>query len=366
MLRKWSATDFMLKKSICVKAPKTYGEKAIVLTSKLKIIDRELEIQSNNDFICIPLIRQPQENELEKLKERVPDYKVSTYLFPERKKQVTTFVELLENKLPPYILASLPRAMDFVGDIVIIEIPPELNAHKYVIGEAVLKSHKSVRTVLAKAGAVSGTYRLREFSIIAGEPKTETIHKEYGCQYYVDLAEAYFSPRLSHEHNRVAFLVKEGETVVDLFAGVGPFSILIAKTHENVKVYAIDVNPQAVEFLKKNVRLNRVEGKVHSILGDAKQIVNQRLFGVADRVIMNLPEKAMEFVDATCEALKPTGGIVHFYSFVDASNTLENVKLRFIDAVENSGRKVEKIVFSRFVRATAPYEWQAVLDAKIH
>ena len=365
-VEKMECCDFMLKKSICVKVPKTYGEKAIVLTSKLKIIDRKLEIQRDEDFIYIPLISQPQENKLEKLKERVPDCEVLTHVFPERKKQVTTFVEVLENKLPPHLLASLPHAMDFVGDIAIIEILPELNTYKNVIGEAVLKSHKSVRTVLAKAGAVSGTYRLRKFSVIAGEPKTETIHKEYGCQYYVDLAKAYFSPRLSHEHNRVASLVKEDETVVDLFAGVGPFSILIAKTHENVKVYAIDVNPQAVEFLKKNVRLNRVEGQVHSILGDAKQIVKQRLSGVADRVIMNLPEKAIEFVDAACEAIKPTGGIVHFYSFVDASNTLENVKLHFIDAVEKSGRKVEKILFSRFVRATAPYEWQAVLDAKIH
>jgi len=366
MLRKWSASDFMLKRSVCVKVPKIYGEKAIVLANKLKIVNRELEIQRDKDFIYIPLIRKPQENELEKLKERVSGCEVSTYIFPERKKQLTTFAELLEDKLPPHLLASLPRAMDFVGDIAIIEIPPELNPYKNVIGEAVLKAHKNVRTVLAKAGAVSGTYRLREFSTIAGEPKTETVHKEYGCQYYVDLAKAYFSPRLSHEHNRVALLVKEDETVLDLFAGVGPFSILIAKTHENVKVYAIDVNPQAVEFLKKNVRLNRVEGKVHSFFGDAKKIVKQRISGVADRVIMNLPEKAMGFVDAACEAIKPTGGIVHFYSFVDASNTLENVKLGFIGTVEKSGRKVEKILFSRFVRATAPYEWQAVLDAKIH
>jgi len=140
MLRKWSVSDFMLKKSICVKVPKTYGEKAVVLTSKLEIVNRELEIQRNKDFIYIPLIRQPQENELEKLKERVPDCEVSTYVFPEEKKQITTFAELLENKLPPHLLASLPHAMDFVGDIAIIEIPPELNAHKNVIGEAVLKT----------------------------------------------------------------------------------------------------------------------------------------------------------------------------------------------------------------------------------
>lgn len=355
----------MPKKSICIKAPKTYGEKAIILANKLKIVDRELEIQRNKDSIYIPLIRRPSENELGAFKEQVPDCEFSTYFFPERKKRVTTFVELLEDKLPPHLLASLPRAIDFVGDIAVIEIPPELDAHKNIIGESVLKAHKNVRTVLAKAGAVSGTYRLRELSIIAGEPQTETIHKEYGCQYHVDLAKAYFSPRLSYEHSRVASLVEEDETVVDLFAGVGPFSILIAKTHENVKVYAIDMNPRAVELLEKNIRLNRIEGKVYPILGDAKHIVKQRLSGVADRVIMNLPEKAIEFVDAACEAIKPTGGIVHYYSFVKSSDSLENVTQRFINAVKESGRKVEKILFSRLVRATAPYEWQAVLDAKI-
>jgi len=101
-------------------------------------------------------------------------------------------------------------------------------------------------------------------------------------------------------------------------------------------------------------------------LGDAKQVVAERLAGVADRVIMNLPEKALEFVGGACKALKPDGGIVHFYSFVSASASLENVKLCFIEAVEKSEREVKKILFSRLVRATAPYEWQAVLDAKIH
>jgi len=356
----------MTKKSLCVKVPKVHGEKAIILTDKLKIVNKELEIQRNQSFIYVPLIRQLSENELEKLREQIPGSEVLTYMFPERKRRVKTFVELLEDKLPPYLLASLPRAVDLVGDIAIVELPPELDAHKNIIGKAVLESQKNVRTVLAKAGAVGGTFRLRGFSVIAGEPKTETIHKEYGCQYHVDLAKVYFSPRLSYEHSRVASLVEEGETVVDLFAGVGPFAILIAKTHEDVEVHAVDVNPHAIEFLKRNIRLNRVEGKVHPIFGDAKQVVEERLSGVADRVIMNLPEKALEFVDAACGAVKPMGGVVHFYSFVSASDSLENLKLRFIDAVEKCGRKVEKILFSRLVRATAPYEWQAVLDAKIH
>ena len=355
----------MPKKSPCLKIPKIQGEKAIIFSNKLSIIDKELEIQRNKDYIYIPLNRQPSKKEAEALKENFPEHEILVKNFRERKKKAKTLEEILEDKLPPHLLASLPKSMDIVGDIAIIEIPPELEKYKETIGEAVLEANKNVSTVLAKASAVSGTYRLRELILIAGEPKTETIHKEYGCQYHVDLAKAYFSPRLSYEHHRVASQVKEGETVIDMFAGVGPFAVLIAKTHKKVKVYAIDINPHAIELLKKNVRLNRVEGKVHPILGDAKKIVEEKLCDIADRVIMNLPEKALEYVGAACKALKPVGGVIHFYSFVDASQSLEKVKSSFIEEVNSSGRKVEKILFSRFVRATAPYEWQAVLDAKI-
>lgn len=351
------------KKSACLKVQKSLGEKAIILANKLQIVNRELEIKRNEASIYVPLNRQPSENELKTLKEQLPNCKISTENFSFRKKR-KALTELLEDKLPPHLLASLPKAIDFVGDIAIIEIPPELEAYRALVGEALLKAHENVKTVLAKAGAVSGTYRLREFSVIAGKPKTETIHREYGCQFYVDLAKAYFSPRLSYEHNRVVSMVKEGETVIDMFSGVGPFAILIAKTHKNVKVYAIDVNSNAIEFLQKNIRLNRVEGKVHPILGDAKQVAEEKLLGVADRVIMNLPEKAMEFADVACKAIKPSGGIIHFYTFISGFNSLENMKLKLIETVEKCGRKAE-VLFSRFVRATAPYEWQAVIDAKI-
>jgi tRNA (guanine37-N1)-methyltransferase len=355
----------MPKKSLCLKVPKTDGEKVIKTAYRLGLVNKELEVQRNDSYVYVPLARSPSKDEVQTLQGQAADIETATYTFSERKKYPTTFIELLEDKLPPYLFACLPRAMDFVGDIAIIEIPPELEAYKKAIGNAILQTHNNVRTVLAKAGAVKGEYRTREYIIIAGEPKTETIHKEYGCQYHVDLAKAYFSPRLSHEHKRVASMVKEGETVIDMFAGVGPFSILIAKTHEDVKVYAIDKNPDAIALLKRSVRLNRVDGKVHPIHGDAKHIIKQQLRGLADRVIMNLPEKAIEFVEAACEALKAEGGVVHFYSFVKEDEPLEKLKQQFIAKVEKSGRTA-KIFSTRFVRETAPYEWQAVLDAEIH
>jgi tRNA (guanine37-N1)-methyltransferase len=355
----------MSESSFCIKVKKIHGEKALISANKLGIINRKLEIHRNANHIYVPLIRQPDENELSKLKTQVPDFELATNVFTKKKQQRKTLVQALENQLPPHLLASLPRALDVIGDIAVIEIPPELKTHEHLIGEAILATHKNVRTVLAKVGAVTGTYRLRQLEIIAGEPKTATIHKEHGCQYHVDMAKAYFSPRLSHEHNRVASLVQKGETVVDLFAGVGPFSVLIAKKNPDVKVYAVDINPEAAEFLKRNVRLNRVENRVVPILGDARQVIEERLLGVADRVIMNLPEKAMKFIDAACRAVKPSGGIVHYYAFVRLPDSLENTQSSFSEAVEKTGRKVGAFLSAKTIRATAPYEWQVVLDAKI-
>lgn len=355
----------MSASSLSIKITKIDGEKTLILAKELGIIDRKLEIRKNRNHIYIPLLRHPKEKELAMLKAQVPDFQLATNFFMKKKQQRKTLTQVLENRFPLHLLDSLPRALDIVGDIAIIEIPTELKAHESLIGESILKVHKNVRTVLAKASAVSGTYRLRQFEVIAGENKTATIHKEYGCKYYVDVAKAYFSPRLSQEHSRVATLVKKSETVVDLFAGVGPFSVLIAKKNAEAKIYAVDINPEAIEFLERNIRLNRMENRVIPIQGDARQAVEKRLLGVADRVIMNLPEKALEFVDTACKAIKPAGGMVHYYEFIRLPGSLEDMKLRFSEAVEKTGRKVDAFLFAKPIRETAPYEWQIVLDTKI-
>jgi tRNA (guanine37-N1)-methyltransferase len=355
----------MQKKTACIKVPKRQGEKALAAVKKLKIIDSKLEIQRNPKSLFIPLLTQPSEQQLKNLRKQAFDFNISTSLFQERKKPTPSLINALQKQLPPQLLDSLPHSMDFIGDIAIIEIPSELQPYKDRIGKAVLNTKPNLRTVVTKASAVSGTYRLRKFEVIAGEHKTETVHKEYGCQYYLDISKVYFSPRLSYEHKRVSSAVHEGEVIVDLFAGVGPFAIQIAKTHENVKVYAIDVNPHAVEYLKRNIRLNRVVEKVHPMSGNARQIAKERLSGIADRVIMNLPEKALDFADVTCEALKPEGGTVHFYSFITESCSLNDLKTSFSQAVQTCGREAADIKFSRIVRETAPHESQVVLDVEI-
>ena len=356
----------MPKSTICLKAPKKQGEKTISLVNKLGLFNKSLKIQREKDSLCIPLVRQPSDNELAILNKQVSDYRLdSSKIFTEKQHPARSLIQVLENKLSPHLLSSLPQALDIIGNIAIIEIPLELKAYENQIGQAIMETHKNIKTVLAKAGAISGTYRVRNLTLIAGDNKTQTIHKEFGCSYHVDLARAFFSPRLSHEHERVALLVKSGETVVDLFAGVGPFSILIAKKNPKVKVYAVDINPEAVELLRVNVRVNRVENRVFPILGDAKEIAAAKLSRLGDRVIMNLPETAMDFVNVACQVIKPQGGIIHFYAFIRAPNSIENSKLMFLQEVKQAGKKLETFLYGKSIRETAPYESQIVLDAKV-
>ncbi len=355
----------MKRESTCIKVPKTQGQKTVRLTNEMDLRDHNLEIQRNEDFLCVPLSRQPTVAEIAKFKQHGIDFSLEVGFLEERQRHDETLADVLANVLPSNLLASLPHAFDVVGDIAIVEIPPEQRSHEAEIGAAILKTHRNVRTVLAKAGAVMGTYRLRDFTVIAGNPRTLTVHREFGCQYLVDVAKAYFSPRLSHEHQRVASLVQKGDTVVDLFAGVGPFSVLIARSQDDVRVFALDINPDAFALLKKNIFLNRVQNRITPLLGDARVIVQDKLAGIADRVIMNLPESASEFIDVACEAVKPSGGVVHFYGFVHQPDSVDSMKGRLSESVERAGRRVDQVLCIRTVRETAPYQSQVVLDAHI-
>jgi tRNA (guanine37-N1)-methyltransferase len=355
-----------LPTSRCLKIPKKSGEKTILLARQLGLFDQRLKIEQGNNSLYIPLSRQPVTNERETLQKSIPLVEFCVHNFStEISHTARTFVDVLAEELPPHLVTSLPHAVDFIGDIVVLEIPPELERYKQKIGEAVLATNKHAHTILAKASAIEGVYRTRKFEVIAGEAKTVTIHKEYGCIYHVNLSKAYFSPRLSSEHVRVAGLVDEGETVVDMFTGVGPFAIQIARQHQRVRVYAVDVNPDAIELLNKNIVANRVVAKVTPILGDARQVVHERFAGLADRIVMNLPEQAIDYVDVACEAIKPAGGIMHYYEFTNALDPKTTAEVRLIEAVKKTNRKIEKVLTSKIVRATAPYTWQVVVDAKI-
>ncbi|MEM1589987.1 MAG: class I SAM-dependent methyltransferase family protein, partial [Candidatus Bathyarchaeia archaeon] len=248
--------------------------------------------------------------------------------------------------------------------IAIIRLAENSRKHCKLIAETIMKVHKNVKVVLAQTSPVHGDFRLRKLEHLAGENRTKTVHREFGCFFSVDLKNCYFSPRLSFERMRIASLVRNGETVVNMFAGVGCFSIVIAKHSKAKKIYSIDINPAAVQFMRENIKLNSVLGKVVPIEGDAKSIIMERLRGVADRVLMPLPEKAFEYLPYALLALKNGSGWIHYYDFEHAKkneNPIEKVKAKVTAELERL--KVEfEIPFSRIVRSTGPNWYQIVLD----
>ncbi|MEM2463689.1 MAG: class I SAM-dependent methyltransferase family protein [Candidatus Bathyarchaeia archaeon] len=271
---------------------------------------------------------------------------------------------LLAGALPPKELSTIYNSYDIVGDIAIIRLREASKKHSQMIAETIMSVHKNVKTVLAQIGPVHGDFRLRNLEYITGENKTRTIHKESGCIFAVDLETCYFSPRLSYERMRIAKLVKKGETIINMFAGVGCFSIVIAKHSGAAKTYSIDINPEAVQFMKENIRLNKVHGKVIPIEGDAKDVIQQRLRGVADRVLMPLPEKALEYLPYALLALKNEAGWVHLYAFEHANkqeNPVEKTKAKVSDQLRGLGITFE-IPFGRVVRTTGPNWYQTVVD----
>ena len=261
-------------------------------------------------------------------------------------------------------LDSVIGTYDLISDIAVLRVPGNLKARTHVVAKAILQAHKNVKTILLQVGGVGGEFRLRRLDWVMGERKTQTVHREWGCTYRVDLETCYFSPRLSYERMRVARLVKPGETVANMFAGVGCFSVLMVKLGRSQIVYSIDVNSSATECLQENARLNRVEAQVVSIQGDAKEVVAKHLSRVADRVVMPLPEKAVEYLDLAVIALKPTGGWIHYYDFEHASkdeDPVEKVKVKVSGRLRKLGIGFT-VSFGRVVRPTGPYWYQVVLD----
>ncbi len=268
----------------------------------------------------------------------------------------------LESILSEQESLELISSFDQIGDIIIVRIPDSLLSKKKVIGETLLKQVKIAKSVFYQASAVEGDFRTRNLEILAGDNKTETEYKEFGCKFTVDVENAFFSPRLSTERERIANLVQNGETVVNMFAGVGMFSVMIAKK-KKCTVYSIDINPIAAKLCEKNIKSNKMVGDIVSINGDALQIIQEQLQNKSDRTLMLLPERSDEFLESAINATKD-GGIIHYYSHIHADKKSNAGKLSEEHYLQVSPVKSE-ILGSKIVRAVGPRYYQTVVDVKI-
>lgn len=280
-----------------------------------------------------------------------------------RKRLRETFAKLF----PAAASMNVYSAFDIIGDIAIIKLPKSSTAKPENAAEAILARHGNVKTVFVQTSGVTGDYRLRSLKHVAGENRTLTVHRESGCCFAVDVESCYFSPRLLHERLHIAHLVQPEEVVVNMFAGVGCFSIIIARHSQAAKVFSIDVNPATVAFMAENIRRNRVYSKVVPVLGDAKAIIEARLQCCADRVLMPLPEKAFEYLPCAVSALKKSGGWIHVHTFEHAlktENAAEKVNQKVAETLGTLGVDFE-VSHVRVVRSTGPNWFQLAADVHV-
>jgi tRNA (guanine37-N1)-methyltransferase len=201
-------------------------------------------------------------------------------------------------------ISSIYNSFDVIGDIAVIKLPFPSNEKAKIVAESIMESNKGVRTVLLQKSKILGEHRLRKLGYIAGIKKTFATYKEHNCTFKVNLETCYFSPRLSGERLRISKLIQPKETIINMFAGVGSFSILIAKQMPSAKIYSIDINPEAIKFMEQNIKVNRVYGKVIPLFGDSKGIILNQLQNSANRVLMPLPEKAIDYLPFAFFSLK--------------------------------------------------------------
>ena len=269
----------------------------------------------------------------------------------------------LENVLSEKESEDLFSAFDQIGDIIIVRIPDSLLSKKKIIGKTLLEQVKTAKSVFYQSSSVEGDFRTRDLEILAGVDKTETEYKEFGCRFIVDVEKAFFSPRLSTERDRIADLVQDGEIVINMFSGVGMFSIIAAK-RKKCTVYNIDINPIAAKLCEKNIELNKkLVGRVVSIHGDAAKIIEEQFRDQGDRVLMLLPERSDEFLNSAILATK-SNGIIHYYSHIHADEKSQAAKLSEKHYLDTTPIK-SKILNSKIVRAVGPRYYQTVVDVRI-
>jgi tRNA (guanine37-N1)-methyltransferase len=270
--------------------------------------------------------------------------------------------ESLRERLSENELDMLVCSFDLIGDIAIIEIPEDLRSRKKDIARGVMKSHKHVKTILMKSGERKGPFRLRELTKIIGKD-TVTEHREHGCTFRLDVETCYFSPREATERQRVVEKVHPGEDVLVMFAGIGPYSVVIAKKQPGVrKVYSIEINPECIKYLRENIEINKVKDKVNTILGDVR-VSCEKLNMKFDRIIMPLPKEGHKYLDVALKYIKKRG-VIHFYHYSHENDLWDETVGLIKDAAKESEREF-KVLDKRKVLPYGPGVWKVCVDIEV-
>lgn len=237
-----------------------------------------------------------------------------------------------------------PAAYQAIGKICMI---PEVK-HKRKIGQAILELYPRFETVVIKR-SVSGKFRLPNIEVIAGKKSTDTTHRENYCFFRLDVAKVMFSKGNQEEKRRIIRQVKRGEVIVDMFAGIGYFSLPIAKRTQAKRIYSIELNPESFKFLEENIRINKLGDKVIPVKGDCRKVRVPK----ADRVLMGYLPSAKKFLTAALKLAKK-GAVIHYHTTAETEAK-----------AKKDVEKLGKILHIQKVKKYSPHKWHVVVDFQL-
>ena len=327
----------------CVRVPREAGEDTRQELAAAGLLDDEYEIVGDGGHLYLPVTDAEAASEA---------YTVVTRDVPAHDGQET-----------PADRLGFDPSYERLGDVAIIDEDDPERARE--IADAIVDSDLPVRAVIDRASKVKGDLRVRDWTVVAGEdggdrPVTETVHREYGFEYRLDLSRVYFSPRLATERHRVTEGVEAGERVVDMFAGVGPFVVPVAA--RGATVVGVDLNPAAIEYLRENARRNGVADRVTAIEGDVRDVAADYA-GWADRIVMNLPHSADEFLDSAV-LLAGEEAVLHYYDIQHEDDPFGPGERAIREAAAAEGYAIE-VLTRHVVRSYAPHELNVCLDVRL-
>jgi len=250
----------------------------------------------------------------------------------------------------------VPEKWEYVGDIVIVRMDPRCEQYKELIGRTYAEV-LGAKTVCADVRGVSGEFRQPSMEIIYGT-ETESVRLENGIRYGFDVTKVMFASGNTDERMRMRKLDCTGETVVDMFAGIGYFTLPLAKYSGARRVFACEKNPESYRFLCRNIIDNELEDKVIPILSDNRNLAG-KVF--ADRILMGYVQTTSEFVPKALTMIRPDG-IIHYHDTFYVSEYEDRIRSIFDDACGPDGYEIERI---HEVKSYAPSVSHYVADIRI-
>jgi tRNA (guanine37-N1)-methyltransferase len=319
----------------CVKVISKDGESTRQTLISLGILNHSYKILQHEGYLYMPLIESSQ-----------PPIDMEVGYMDLSPKKVRT----LPSDLLPFNITY-----ERIGDIILLNEPNPHNAASATI--ALMASDVPSKTIMNKASEIQGDTRIRKWDILFGT-STETLHREHGSDFFVDMSKVYFSPRLATERKRIVDQVVSGEKVFDMFSGIGPFSIPIA--NKGAEVIATDINQDAIDYLLKNIDRNNVGDNLNAISGDVRELSNDYL-NWADRIIMNLPHSANNFLDVAF-GIASDRCVIHYYDISDSSDPFSEGQ-KALNSVDQNYEIT--LLNKKFIRSYSPAQANICIDALI-